>query len=104
MILKGVGGGIGGGVCRSETPNVNSFCSQWSQLTSLVAFVAGKLTLKDMLMWRQVLENFLLESVFLLIPICKEKMLGKKAGNWNLMVYKDTEGQPRYLNLVHPTS
>lgn len=34
--------------CLREISYVNSVCGQWSQLTSLVAFVAGKLTLKDM--------------------------------------------------------
>jgi len=39
----------------------------------------------------------------LLIPFCKEEMLGKKAGNWNLVVYEGIEtGHPRSSSLVSP--
>lgn len=42
-----------------------------------------------------------MESLLLLIPFCKEEMLGKKAGNWNLVVLEDIEaGQPRSSSLV----
>lgn len=43
--------------------------SRWPQLTSLVAFVAGKLTLKDMFTWRQLPKHFLLERLGLLITL-----------------------------------
>lgn len=45
-------------------------------------------------MWGHVLEHFLL-SPALLIPFCKEEMLGKKAGNWNLLSMKWLNGHPR---------
>lgn len=47
-----------GRVCLHEISNQNSFCSQRSQLTSLVAFIAGKLTPKDTSTWKQALERF----------------------------------------------
>lgn len=44
-----------------------------------------------------------MESPVLLIPFCKEEMLGKKAGNWNLVVYEGIEvGHPRSSSLVSP--
>lgn len=57
MRLKGARAGGGGGACPREISSLDSFCHR-SQLTSLVAFVAGKLTLKDMSPWKQVLEHF----------------------------------------------
>lgn len=44
-----------------------------------------------------------MESLILLIPLGKEEVLGKKAGNWNLDVHEITEaGQATSSNLACP--
>ena len=68
-----------------------------------MAFIAGKLTLKDTLNGGRRWRIFLLERLVLLIPLCKEEMPGKKASNGNLDVHEATgAGQATSSNLVCP--
>lgn len=78
MRLKGLKVGAGG-VCLHEISNWKSFCSWWSQLTSLVAFIAGKLTLTDTSTWRQALEHFSLGKCHSTdYPFARKRCLGRK--------------------------
>lgn len=92
-----------GRICLHEISNWNSFCSRWSQLTSLVAFIAGKLTPIDTLNGGKHWEHFSSGKPRSADTIMQGRDAWEESWQWNSDIREATEaGQATSSNLVCP--